>query len=259
VRAAIGGGDEALAYLSAGLTEVARDETAVGRTIERATRKRRADGVVALDEEARNELRDQPGDAPPELSVMASGCLGLITFPREPGRVPLERLERRYPMLVPTLRDHPGIGFVLVRSERDGALALGARGTNFLDQGRAQGDDPLAPYGAHAADHVRRTDAFTHCPDLLVNSSYWEEADEVAAFEELVGSHGGMGGGQSHPFVLFPAELDWPEEPVVGAECVHRIFRSWLAGLGHDAYAARQVDSPGLRTRTSEPGATTAT
>jgi uncharacterized membrane protein YvlD (DUF360 family) len=259
VRAATGGGDEALAYLSAGLTEVARDETAVGRTIERATRKRRADGVVALDEEARNELRDQPGDAPPELSVMASGCLGLITFPREPGRVTLERLERRYPMLVPTLRDHPGIGFVLVRSERDGALALGARGTNFLDQGRAQGDDPLAPYGAHAADHVRRTDAFTHCPDLLVNSSYWEEADEVAAFEELVGSHGGMGGGQSHPFVLFPAELDWPEEPVVGAECVHRIFRSWLAGLGHDAYAARQVDSPGLRTRTSEPGATTAT
>jgi uncharacterized membrane protein YvlD (DUF360 family) len=259
VRAATGGGDEALAYLSAGLTEVARDETAVGRTIERATRKRRADGVVALDEEARNELRDQPGDAPPELSVMASGCLGLITFPREPGRVTLERLERRYPMLVPTLRDHPGIGFVLVRSERDGALALGARGTNFLDQGRAQGDDPLAPYGAHAADHVRRTDAFTHCPDLLVNSSYWEEADEVAAFEELVGSHGGMGGGQSHPFVLFPAELDWPEEPVVGAECVHRIFRSWLAGLGHHAYAARQVDSPGLRTRTSEPGATTAT
>jgi uncharacterized membrane protein YvlD (DUF360 family) len=259
VRAATGGGDEALAYLSAGLTEVARDETAVGRTIERATRKRRADGVVALDEEARNELRDQPGDAPPELSVMASGCLGLITFPREPGRVTLERLEQRYPMLVPTLRDHPGIGFVLVRSERDGALALGARGTNFLDQGRAQGDDPLAPYGAHAADHVRRTDAFTHCPDLLVNSSYWEEADEVAAFEELVGSHGGMGGGQSHPFVLFPAELDWPEEPVVGAECVHRIFRSWLAGLGHDAYAARQVDSPGLRTRTSEPGATTAT
>jgi uncharacterized membrane protein YvlD (DUF360 family) len=259
VRAATGGGDEAMAYLSAGLTEVARDETAVGRTVERATRKRRADGVVALGEEARNELRDQSGDAPPELSVMASGCLGLISFPREPGRVTLERLGRLHPRLLPTLRDHPGIGFVFVRSERFGALALGARGTNFLDERRVEGDDPLAPYGEHAADHVRRTDAFAHCPDVLVNSSYWEESDEVAAFEELVGSHGGMGGGQSFPFVLFPAALDWPDEPVIGAERVHRIFRSWLAGLGQDAYASTEVDSPGLSTRTSEPGATAAT
>ena len=33
----------------------------------------------------------------PELSVMASGCLGLVSFPREPGRVSLERLERPPP------------------------------------------------------------------------------------------------------------------------------------------------------------------
>jgi hypothetical protein len=259
VQAASGGGDEAMAYLSAGLTEVARDETAVGRTVERVTRKRRADGDVALDEEARDELREQPGDALPELSVMASGCLGLISFPREPGRVTFERMEQMYPRLVPTLREHPGIGFVHVRSERHGALALGARGTNFLDEGRVEGEDPLAPYGAHAADHVRRTDAFPHCPDVLVNSFYWEEADEVAAFEELVGSHGGMGGGQSFPFVLFPSEFDWPDEPVVGAERVHRIFRAWLTGLGHAAYAASEVDSPGLSTRTSQSGAMTAT
>ena len=259
VQAESGGGDEAMAYLSAGLTEMARDETAVGRTVERVTRNRRADGVVALDEETRDELREQQDDALPELSVMASGCLGLISFPREAGRVTLERLEQMHPGLVATLRDHPGIGFVHVRSELHGALALGARGTHFLDEGRVEGEDPLAPYGAHAADHVRRTDAFQHCPDVLVNSSYWAEADEVAAFEELVGSHGGMGGGQSFPFVLFPAELDWPDEPVVGAERVHRIFRAWLARLGHDAYAATEVDSPGRSTRTSQSGATTAT
>jgi uncharacterized membrane protein YvlD (DUF360 family) len=259
IRAATGGGDEAMAYLSAGLTEVARDENAVGRTVERVTRKRWADGVVSLGEESREELREQSNDTLPELSVMASGCLGLISFPRESGRVTLERIEELYPRLIRALRDHPGIGFVHVRSERYGALAIGADGTNFLDEGRAEGEDPLAPYGPHAAEHVRRTDAFAHCPDLLVNSSYWEESDEVAAFEELVGSHGGMGGGQSFPFVLFPADLDWPDEPVVGAERVHLIFRSWLAGLGQDAYASTDVDSPGLSTRTSEPGATAAT
>ena len=38
----------------------------------------------------------------------------------------------------------------------------------------------------------------------------------MAAFEELVGSHGGMGGGQSYPFALVPADWQPPEEPVVG-------------------------------------------
>jgi uncharacterized membrane protein YvlD (DUF360 family) len=259
VQAAAGGEDEAIAYLSAGLTEVARDDTTTGRTVKRATRRRRADGVVALDEDARKEHAETSGDKLPELSVMASGCLGLISFPREPGRVTLERLEQLYPRLVPALREHPGIGFVLVRSERQGAVALGAGGINYLDEGRVEGDDPLAPYGPNAVHHVRRTDGFPHCPDIVMNSTYWQEADEVAAFEELVGSHGGMGGGQSFPFVLFPAELDWPDEPVVGAERVHRIFRVWLAGLGQDAYAATDVDSPGLSTRTSASGATART
>jgi uncharacterized membrane protein YvlD (DUF360 family) len=259
VQAAAGGEDEALAYLSAGLTEVARDDTATGRTVKRVTRGRRADGVVALDEDARKELEETSGDTLPELSVMASGCLGLVSFPREPGRVTLERLEQLHPRLVPALREHPGIGFVVVRSEKHGAVALGAGGINYLDEARVEGDDPLEPYGPHAADHVRRTDGFAHCPDVLLNSTYWQEADEVAAFEELVGSHGGMGGGQSFPFVLFPADLDWPDEPVVGAERVHRILRGWLAGLGHEAYAATDVDSPGLSTRTSASGATAAT
>ncbi len=69
-----------------------------------------------------------------------------------------------------------------------------------------------------------------------MNSRYLDETGEVAAFEELVGSHGGMGGTQSYPFVLHPAELDWPAEPVVGAEEVHRILRRWLTTLGHEAY-----------------------
>ncbi len=259
VQAASGGQDEAVAYLSAGLTEVARDETATGRTVNRMTRGRRADGAVALAEESREEVGEQSADALPELSVMASGCLGLITFPREPGRVTLERLEQLHPRLIPALRDHPGIGFVLVRSEADGAVVLGKEGVHYLDQRRVEGVDPLAPYGEHAADHVRRTDGFPHCPDVVLNSTYWADADEVAAFEELVGSHGGMGGGQSFPFVLFPAELDWPEGDVIGAERVHRVFRGWLAGLGQDAYADTDVDSPGSSTRTSTEGATSAT
>jgi hypothetical protein len=167
---------------------------------------------------------------------MASGCLGLVSFPREPGRVTLERLGERYPGLVPALLEHPGIGFVLVRSEARGAIVLGARGTHHLDEERVEGEDPLAPFGANAAAHVRRTDGFAHCPDLVINASFSPDTEEVAAFEELVGSHGGMGGSQSFPFVLFPVALPYPERAVVGAESMHRVLCHWLAELGHDAY-----------------------
>jgi uncharacterized membrane protein YvlD (DUF360 family) len=249
---AVGNGqDDALSYMSAGLTEVARDDTVAARTVRTATHDRLADGAVSLAREARRGVAETRGGDVPELSVMASGCLGLISFPREPGRLTLERLEALHPRLLPALRDHPGIGFLLVRSDRSGALAIGKQGVNLLDQGRVEGVDPLAPFGPNAADHVRRTDGFPHCPDIVLNSGLWPEFGEVAAFEELVGSHGGMGGSQSFPFVLHPVDLEWPEEPVVGAERVHRIFRGWLAALGHSAYADSVVDSPGDRTRTS--------
>jgi uncharacterized membrane protein YvlD (DUF360 family) len=245
-----GGEDDALAYMSAGLTEVARDDTAAASAVRIATRERRANGAVALDPQARREIEQAHGDGVPELSVMASGCLGLISFPREPGRVTLERIEALYPRLLPALRDHPGIGFVLARSEERGAVVVGKNGTRFLDEDRIEGDDPLAPFGPNAAAHVKRTDGFPHCADLMINSALWPEFGEVAAFEELVGSHGGMGGTQSFPFVLHPSELAWPEHEVVGAEQVHRVFRGWLAQLGHSSYAS-EVDSPGASTRAS--------
>jgi hypothetical protein len=245
-----GGEDEALAYLGAGLTEVADDPTMTGRAVASATRGRRAGGAVTLESGARAEI-EQGDDELPEIVVMASGCLGLVTFAREPGRVTLERLAERYPDLIPALLEHPGIGFVLVRSADRGAVVLGARGSNHLDEERIEGEDPLAPFGPNAAAHVRRTDGFPHCPDVLVNAAFSPDTEEVAAFEELVGSHGGMGGSQSFPFVLFPRTLPYPDSEVVGAEHLHHVMRRWLVELGHDAYrdgaqvtAARDEGSP---------------
>jgi uncharacterized membrane protein YvlD (DUF360 family) len=177
---------------------------------------------------------------PPEAVVMASGCLGLVSLAREPGRVTLERIDELYPRLIPTLREHPGVGFLLVRTERDGAVVLGRDGVRYLDDDRVEGKDPLAPFGANAIRHVRRTDSFPHCPDILVNSTYWAESDEVAAFEELVGSHGGMGGTQSYPFLLHPVELEVRAGELVGAEAVHRELREWLVQLGHSEYASQR-------------------
>jgi hypothetical protein len=140
------------------------------------------------------------------------------------------------------LREHPGIGFLLVRSEKYGALAIGAEGINYLDEGRVEGEDPLEPFGPNALVKVRRTDSFEHCPDIVLNSTYWKEADEVAAFEELVGSHGGMGGSQGYPFVFFPGSWSSPGEPIVGAEAMHWQLRRWLVELGQDEHAERLLE-----------------
>jgi hypothetical protein len=227
--------DEALGYLGASLTEASGGASRAARVVRRTARRRTVDGAVQL--EKGDATSDGGGDEPPEVVAMASGCLGLISFPREPGRMTVERLAERYPQVLPTLRAHPGIGFVLVRSEQHGALVLGAHGAHYLDEGRVEGEDPLAPFGPNAARHVKRTDGFPHCADLMVNSTYWHDLDEVAAFEELVGSHGGLGGTQAYPFLLHPVELALPDGALVGAEAVHRELRRWLVQLGHPEYA----------------------
>jgi uncharacterized membrane protein YvlD (DUF360 family) len=237
--------DEALSYLGASLTEASGADGAIGRTARAMSRGKHVDGEVVLGAEDRQRAAEAR-DELPELSVMASGCLGLISFPREPGRLTRERIEDLYPALLPALRAHPGIGFALVRSDRDGAIALGPRGSHRLSDGAIEGEDPLAPFGPNAPHHLRRTDGFEHCPDIVVNSTYWEDTDEVAAFEELVGSHGGMGGAQSHPFALAPADWAMPGEPIVGAEVMHGLMRRWLTDLGHEAY------HDGIEERTAE-------
>jgi uncharacterized membrane protein YvlD (DUF360 family) len=231
--------DEALGFIGASLTEASGGQSRMARVVRRTSRRRTVDGAVQLGEGHPDGKPAGAGDEPPEIVAMASGCLGLVTFPREAGRMTAERLEERYPQVLPTLRDHPGIGFLLVRSEQRGAVAMGAAGVHYLDEDRVEGDDPLAPFGPNAARHVKRTDGFPHCADIMVNSTYWRDLDEVAAFEELVGSHGGMGGTQSYPFLLHPVELELPDGELVGAEAVHRELRRWLVQLGHPEYAPR--------------------
>lgn len=234
VVAETAGSDEGRGQLTAGLAELGTRPTVTGRAAK----------AIADNRGERDARHQLPEGDRPEIAVMASGNLGLISFPRVPGRVTLEQLEADRPGLLDGLRQHPGIGFVLVRSAADGSVVLGAAGRHLLDRGVVEGEDPLAPFGPRAADHVRRTDAFATCPDVVVNSTYWPAVDEVAAFEELVGSHGGLGGAQSQPFVLHPVGLPWPQEEVVGSGAVHRIFCDWLDGLGHDGYGARDPEEP---------------
>ena len=120
----------------------------------------------------------------------------------------------------------------MVRTESDGTVALGGEGSRRLSDDRVTGEDPLGVFGPNAADHLRRTDGFTHCPDILVNCMYDPETNEVAPFEEFMGSHGGLGGWQSHPFALVPAAWSERDGAIVGVRAMHDALRGWLEETG---------------------------
>lgn len=168
----------------------------------------------------------------PGVVAVSSGHVAMVSFVEHEGRVELEMIEHEFPDLLPTLVDHPGVGFALVRTAEHGPVAFGRDGVHRLATGEVLGEDPLAPYGPHAADLVHRVDGFPHCPDIMINSRYDAATDDASPFEVHVGSHGGLGGPQSRGFLLYPAELPLAEE-IVGAEALHRVFRGWLTHLGH--------------------------
>jgi uncharacterized membrane protein YvlD (DUF360 family) len=166
--------------------------------------------------------------------VLGSGNLGLVYLMEEPRRLTLEEIEARHPNLLPALREHPHVGWLLVRSERDGPVVLGGGGTRYLEDGRIEGEDPLANFSATAAQHLLRTDSFAHVADLMVGSFYDPDLDEGCAFEELISFHGGIGGPQTQPFILHPETLPLPGEPIIGAAAVHGVLAGWRASLNGD-------------------------
>jgi uncharacterized membrane protein YvlD (DUF360 family) len=166
-----------------------------------------------------------------QVIVLGSGNLGLIYLMEKPRRLTREEIDQRHPELLDALRNHPHVGWLLVRSEQDGPLALGPRGTRHLADGRVEGEDPLAAFSPNAAAHLRRTDGFPHVADIMVGSFYDPELEEGCAFEELISFHGGLGGPQTQPFVLYPKVLPPSDEPLVGAARIHQLLSGWRTAL----------------------------
>ncbi len=176
-----------------------------------------------------------------EVVVLGSGNLGLVYLMEEKRRLSLEEIEERHPQLISALREHPHVGWLLVRSDRRGPLVLGPAGTRELDGVQVDGDDPLAPFSPTAAEHLLRTDGFEHVADIMVGSFYDPVRDEGCAFEELISFHGGLGGPQTRPFILHPETLPLPREPILGAATVHELLLGWRRMLQDEA----EAPSPG--------------
>jgi hypothetical protein len=140
----------------------------------------------------------------------------------------LEEIEAAYPGLAQQAASHPGVGFVIAlssvaREDDDGAARgsqvawmIGPAGRRNLSSGRVEGEDPLVPFAADElelekrAAQLARLASFPHSGDLILGSTLYEDGT-VAAFEELVGNHGGLGGLQTEAFILHPGDMEVPD------------------------------------------------
>lgn len=224
---------EGSVFVNSLLSEVTQAK-GVGPSVARAALAgKTTDGVVDLDadETAPKESEDASMADAASIAVVGSGNLGLVWFTGHEHRLTVEELEDLHPGLVAAVAAHPGVGLLLVRSKEFGAVVFGPKGTRFLDQDRVEGEDPTTLFGPHTIMSLKREDAMEHAPDLLLLSQYDEELGEVAAFEELIGSHGGLGGPQTQPFILHPVEWTLDEEVPLGAPAVYRNLRRWLESI----------------------------
>ena len=165
--------------------------------------------------------------------VLGSGNLGLL-YLREPRRLTLEEVNTRWPRLVPGLVEHPGVLFVAAVDADGTPWALGGGGRRDLATGDIVGEDPLAPLAPHTARVLGRAVLMPEPPDLYVNSVVDADTLDVAAFEDLVGAHGGLGGWQDRAVVMVPSDLAplLPEQ-LEGADVVHRALVRMLESAGH--------------------------
>ena len=225
---------EGSAFVNSFLSEVTRSR-GVGPSVARAAlASRTTDGVVDLDAEEVPPPADES-----TIAVVGSGNLGLVYFTGHDHRLTAEELEELHPNLVATLAVHPGVAMLMIRTKAHGAVVLGKNGVRYLDEDRVDGDDPTALFGPHTIMSLKREDAMTHAPDLLLISQYDPELGEVAAYEELIGSHGGLGGPQTEPFILHPVDWELDEPVPLGAPAIYRNIRHWLESIGHQAGQGR--------------------
>jgi uncharacterized membrane protein YvlD (DUF360 family) len=229
-----------------GATFKQRNGYGLDELVNRSLSKGAADGIGGGDEqnamvglavgEATGKKAKRPKNdvSDRDVIVLGSGNLGLIYLMEESRRLTFEEIESRHPQLLPALRSHPHVGWLLVHSSQHGAVALGAGGVHYLSEGRVDGDDPLAPFSPNAPKHLLRTDGFEHVADIMVGSFYDPDLDEGCAFEELISFHGGIGGVQTRPFILHPSHLE-VSGPIIGAAGVHGILTGWRHALQQEA------------------------
>jgi uncharacterized membrane protein YvlD (DUF360 family) len=222
------GGDDGVVSVGAMGEELANvQEQGVGGNVTKAVVDRvqdAAERTVAEQEAELNELV-----AAPNVTVCGSGNIAQVYFDLAPRKISRSELDAAYPGLVEALVAHEGVGFVVAYADDGTPIAHGKGGSRDLHRGLVTGNDPLLQYASEhspvalRAEQVRRVADFPHAGDLIVNSPVYTDGT-VAAMEELIGNHGGLGGEQTDAFLFHPGDMDVP--PTKNSADVYHILNA---------------------------------
>jgi uncharacterized membrane protein YvlD (DUF360 family) len=215
--------------------DIGSTNAVTGKIVDRADRRI----AEAYDAEGEQTAEEAP-------VVLGSGNLGLL-YLYGPRRRTLDDLSERWPDLVPGLAGHPGVGFVAGVDRQGVPWVIGAAGRRDLANGTVSGVDPLGGFDEHAPRVLLRALLMEEAPDLYVNSSLDPLTADVAAFEDLVGAHGGLGGFQDSAVLLVPSDLsDVLPERIEGADELHKTLVRILERCGQRVGTPPVPTQPGL-------------
>ncbi len=197
---------EGMTYVGALMTELSGGSGVTGRTVGGVSK------AVSRQIEQREVDATEAVDPTGKVIVAVSGNLGHLYFESGPKRkLTQAEVEAAHPGLIAQLVAHPGVGLVMVHNADGSATVLGKSGGRNLTTGEVVDADPLAAYGDpdFRARQLGRMAGFNNAGDIILISTLYPDG-QVAAFEELVGSHGGLGGEQTDAFLLHPADMEVP-------------------------------------------------
>lgn len=178
---------------------------------------------------AQRGMAEQGGAAesavPTTVTAYGSGNLAQVYFDLFSRKIKLSELNAAYPGMVDGLQKHEGVGLIVAYEDDGTPAAFGKKGARNLHTGKIVGEDPLKMYGDPElrAEQVRRIADFPHSGDLTVISTVYPDGT-VAALEELIGSHGGIGGEQTDAFIFHPADM--PVSPTKNSADVFHILNA---------------------------------
>jgi len=223
------------------VNELAQSQNMAGRGARRLFGDGRGDGPVEL--VPVDAYAAQARDA--EVVVTSSGNLAHVYFAQVPERLSLEQVIAMYPGLIEALVGHQGVEFVLAVSDTRGPVVMTKQIIRELDaQNGVVTDDPLVSFSPHTPGFLSRLARFPHSGDVMVMGKYDPSTGQVITMDELVGAHGGVGGMQTQPFVLYPS--GWTARPptIIGADGLHRFLRRYVLDEAEgDATDAARVPS----------------
>jgi hypothetical protein len=203
-----------------------------------------------------------------DVAVRVSGSLAHVYFNVSDQRLNLSEIALLYPALLTRLIEHPGIGLVVGR-EGEETVMMGQGGTLTVHRNpggppaqqathpasqttlrgkrwgnphasspdRLHGHNPLTGL-QDPHDQAAQIDylaSFPHTGDLMLLGA-WEDG-EIVTFEDQIGTHGGVGGPQEKPFILYPAYMDWPSDTIKSPCDFYPIFARYPDDSGGEEAA----------------------